>query len=127
MYTKTLILILTIVFLATLATAKPLVKQDSELQLQDSELQLQDSELQLQDSKLQLQESELQLQDSKLHKLIKRATVGEKGSSKTMFAAVTATKQSPSRKKTRECEEWSNKNFTKQWKCIKFIVVSKEN
>jgi hypothetical protein len=91
MNTKTLTLILTIVFLATLATAKPLVKQDSELQ----------------DFELQLQNSELQLQDSKLHKLIKRATVGEKGSSKTMFAAVTATKQSPSCKKTRECEEWS--------------------
>ena len=53
MNTKTLILILTIVFLATLATAKPLVKQDSELQ--DFELQLQDSELQLQDSKLHTQ------------------------------------------------------------------------
>ena len=55
MNTKTLTLILTIVFLATLATAKPLVKQDSELQLQESELQLQDSELQLQDSKLHTQ------------------------------------------------------------------------
>ena len=42
-----------------------------------------------------------------IHKLFKRATVGEKGSSKTMLAAVKATKESPSPKKTRECEEWS--------------------
>ena len=97
MNTKSLI-ILIVVFLVTLATAKPFAKQDSEVNA-----------------------------PSELHKLIKRATNAEESSSKTMFGALTTTTQSESRKKRRQCEEWSNKNFLKQWKCIKFIVVSKEN
>ncbi len=97
MNTKTLI-ILTLVFLLTLATAKPLVKQDSEVNA-----------------------------PSEVHKLIKRASMGEESSSKTMFGALTTTTQSESHKKKRICEEWSNKNFLRQWKCIKFLVVLKEN
>ena len=91
MNTKTLI-ILTIVFLTTLATAKPLVKQDSEVNA-----------------------------PSELHKLIKRATNAKESSSKTMFAAITTTTQSKPRQKRRECKEWAKQEITGRWKCIDFI------
>ena len=92
MNSKSLIVI-TIVLLVTLATAKPLVKQDSELNA-----------------------------PSELHKLIKRATNAEESSSKTMFAAVTTTTQSKNRQKRRECKEWAKQEITGRWKCIDFLV-----
>ena len=97
MNSKTLIVI-TIVLLVTLATAKPLGNQDSEVNA-----------------------------PSELHKLIKRAVNAEESSSKTMFAAITTTTQSENRKKRRECKEWAKQEVTGRWKCIDFKVVSKEN
>ena len=91
MNSKTLI-ILTIVFLTTLATAKPLAKQNSEVNV-----------------------------PSELHKLIKRATNAKESSSKTGFAAVMATTQSKNRQKRRVCKEWAKQEITGQWKCIDFL------
>jgi hypothetical protein len=91
MNSKTLIVI-TIILLATLATAKPLVKQNSEVNA-----------------------------PSELHKLIKRATNAKESSSKTGFAAVMATTQSKNRQKRRVCKEWAKQEITGQWKCIDFL------
>ena len=64
---------------------------------------------------------------SNLHKLIKRNALGSKSSAKTGFAGVIATKETNLRKKTRECEEFKQEPITKRWKCIKFLVVSKDS
>ena len=92
MNSKTLIVI-TIVLLVTLATAKPLVKQDSEVNA-----------------------------PSQLHKLIKRSANGKESTSKTGFAAVTTTTQSKNRQKRRVCKEWAKQEITGQWKCIDFLM-----
>ena len=90
---------ITAIFLVTIVSAKPLVKSDSNLSNQFNQF------------------------TSKLHKLIKRAAVGTESSPKTGFAAITSTDGVKNHKKTRKCEEWEKEPITKQWKCIKFIVV----
>ena len=111
MNSKTLIVI-TIVLLVTLATAKPLGKQDSEVNAP---------------SEINNQPQRHLVSNSELHKLIKRAVNAEESSSKTMFAAITTTTQSGNRKKRRECKEWAKQEVTGRWKCIDFKVVSNEN
>ena len=105
MNSKTLI-ILTIVFLTTLATAKPLVKQDSEVNVP---------------SEINDRPQRHLVSNSELHKLIKRATNAKESSSKTGFAAVMATTQSKNRQKRRVCKEWAKQEITGQWKCIDFL------
>ena len=98
MNSLTMIIILTSVFLATIVTAKPLIKQDSDLS-----------------------------NTSHFHKLIKRATNASKGSSKTGFAGIISTEGTRHKRKTRECEEWAKEPITNKWKCAKFIIVKKNN
>ena len=91
MNSKTLIVI-TIVLLVTLTTAKPLANQDSEVNA-----------------------------PSQLHKLIKRSVNGKESTSKTGFAVVTTTTQSKNRQKRRVCKEWAKQEITGRWKCIDFL------
>ena len=101
MNNKTIIIILTLTFLAVnFSTAKPLVEQDSDLS---------------------------ENIPSQLHKLIKRATVAIKSSSKTGFAAIIVTPNVESHKKTRECLEWEKHPLTGKIKCIQFTVHSNKN
>ena len=72
-------------------------------------------------------ESDLKDAPSILHKLFKRAAAASKSSAKTGFAGIVATKGTKNRKKTRECEEFKQEPITKRWKCIKFLVVSKDS
>ena len=55
---------------------------------------------------------------SQLRKLIKRATVGSEGSSKTGFALVTTAEQRENHKKTKDCKKWEKVKVTGQWKCM---------
>ena len=55
---------------------------------------------------------------SQLRKLIKRATVGSEGSSKTGFALVTTAEQAENHKKTKDCKKWEKVKVTGQWKCM---------
>ena len=95
MYTKILIIsTITIFFLATFTTAKPMIKQDFDL-----------------------------ISPSSLHKLVKRMAVGYKGSPKsTGFAAIQPKERSKAHKKSRNCEEWKRIPIINRFKCIKFTV-----
>ena len=115
MNSKTLIVI-TIVFLTTLATAKPLVKQDAPTELHKLIKRATNAE---ESSSETMSKSS---SPSQLHKLIKRSANGKESTSKTGFAAVMATKGTDNQNKTRECEEWKKQQITGQWKCIKFIL-----
>ena len=55
---------------------------------------------------------------SQLRKLIKRATVGSEGSSKTGFALVTTAEGTENHKKTKDCKKWEKEKVTGQWKCM---------
>ena len=97
MYTKTFI-ILTIVFLVTFTSAKPLIMQDSAIKTHFN-----------------------------LHKIIKRNTGGYEVPTNSGFAVITTTSQMQNHKKKRECEEWLKEEVTGQWKCVKFTVQKREN
>ena len=113
MNSKTLIVI-TIVFLTTLATAKPLVKQDA-TELHKLIKRATNAE---ESSSNTMSKSS---SPSQLHKLIKRSANGKESTSKTGFAAVTTTTQSKNRQKRRVCKEWAKQEITGQWKCIDFL------
>ena len=114
MNSKTLIII-TIVFLTTLATAKPLVKQDAPTELHKLIKRATNAE---ESSSETMSKSS---SPSQLHKLIKRSANGKESTSKTGFAAVTTTTQSKNRQKRRVCKEWAKQEITGQWKCIDFL------
>ena len=84
--------------MVTFVTAKPLVNQDSDLN-----------------------------NTLHFHKLIKRAAVASKSSSKTGFAAIITTEGTRNRRKTRKCLEWTKQPITNKWKCAKFTIVQKNN
>lgn len=88
----------------TFATAKPLMKQDSDLII-----------------------NQHHLSTAPFHNLVKRAALGSVASSKSGFAAITTTAGTNNRRKTRECLEWFKEPVTNQWKCDKFIFVKKSN
>ena len=88
----------------TFATAKPLMKQDSNLII-----------------------NQHHVSTAPFHNLVKRAALGSVASSKSGFAAITTTEGTENRKKSRECLEWVKKPVTNEWKCDKFRGVEKSN
>ena len=95
MYTKIIFIsTITIFFLATFTTAKPMIKQDFDL-----------------------------IFPSSLHKLVKRMAVAYKGSPKsTGFAAIQPIEQPKAHKKSRNCKEWKRIPIIDRFKCVKFTV-----